>query len=355
MKKQISEMNKSIFISYRRKSSFWFAKSIFDKLKSFGYDVFFDIARINNGEFAEIIISQIWARPHFIIILDEGTLERTVNEDDWLRKEITVAIMANRNIIPITTESFYLESNKKYFVGSLKKVLDFQFLESSRVYFDAFINKLIERLEGGELTEIELKVIPAYEQKLSNVFINKVEINLKQIESTYNEQDTSIPERSFDISDLYKDLDLVVAYIDLSGKIDCKKEDSIIALSNGKDFSLKIPPEEKISLINSNKKSHPKRSIKWLNLSAFAFFIVEVLKNSTRKTDYFFIDNEYYGNEKELKSLVMNNIKKSGLRIKSSQIRIRDLDKNNTAHEYAIKVKRGKLIPDKVFCFVKED
>ena len=51
----------------------------------------------------------------------------------------------------------------------------------------------------------------------------------------------------------------------------------------------------------------------------------------------------------------MNNIKKSGLRIKSSQIRIRDLDKNNTAHEYAIKVKRGKLIPDKVFCFVKED
>lgn len=71
-----------------------------------GYDVFFDYQSINSGGFEQVILQNIKARAHFIIILTPSALERCKNPGDWLRREIETAIDENRNIVPLMLEGF---------------------------------------------------------------------------------------------------------------------------------------------------------------------------------------------------------------------------------------------------------
>jgi len=57
-------------------------------LRQHGYDVFMDVESIDSGQFETIILDQIAARAHFLVILTHGTLERCQEPNDWLRREI---------------------------------------------------------------------------------------------------------------------------------------------------------------------------------------------------------------------------------------------------------------------------
>src|SRR5690348_6677526 len=103
-----------IFISYRRSTSKHLARSIFQALQQRGHDVFLDVNSIDSGAFDGIILNQIAARPHFLLVLSTGALERCANEGDWLRKEIEEAFRLNRNIVPIFDEGFDMSREKDY-------------------------------------------------------------------------------------------------------------------------------------------------------------------------------------------------------------------------------------------------
>jgi hypothetical protein len=89
----------SIFISYRRSVSKHLARLIFQELRARGHDVFLDVSTIDSGAFDRIILNQIAARPHFLLILSPGALERCANEDDWLRREIEEAFCPNLSAV----------------------------------------------------------------------------------------------------------------------------------------------------------------------------------------------------------------------------------------------------------------
>lgn len=141
----MSEFGKTVFISYRRSVSRFLARSIFNSLRENGYDVFLDIESINAGEFKEIILQQISARMHFIVVLTEGSVERCLEPDDWLRREIEHAIKMQRNIVPITFDKFEFNDNRAYLTGDLSVLPQYNALPLYDSYFDEGMNKLIHR------------------------------------------------------------------------------------------------------------------------------------------------------------------------------------------------------------------
>jgi hypothetical protein len=102
----VADDQKTVFISYRRSASRYIARSIFEHLQAHGYDVFLDVESIDAGDFERIILGQIQARAHFLIILSTGTVKRFEEKGDWLRREIEFALDLKRNVIPVTIDTF---------------------------------------------------------------------------------------------------------------------------------------------------------------------------------------------------------------------------------------------------------
>lgn len=101
----MARTEKTVFISYRRKDISW-ALAVYQYLMSQKYDVFFDYTSLSGGDFEQVIISNIKARAHFVLILTPTALDRCDQPGDWLRREIETAIDEKRNIIPLFFEGF---------------------------------------------------------------------------------------------------------------------------------------------------------------------------------------------------------------------------------------------------------
>lgn len=101
----MSNIEKTVFISYRRTNSYH-ALAIYQALVGKGYDVFIDYNSIDSGKFDDIILDQIKARAHFVVILTPSALERCDDPTDWVRIEILTAMDAGRNIVPVMFDGF---------------------------------------------------------------------------------------------------------------------------------------------------------------------------------------------------------------------------------------------------------
>jgi hypothetical protein len=101
----MGRVEKTVFISYRRTNAPW-ALAVFQDLTRNGYDVFFDFQGIASGDFERVILENIKARAHFLVLLTPSALERCGEPGDWLRREIETAVDTRRNIVPLMLEGF---------------------------------------------------------------------------------------------------------------------------------------------------------------------------------------------------------------------------------------------------------
>jgi tetratricopeptide (TPR) repeat protein len=101
----MERIEKTVFICYRRTNIPW-ALAIYQNLTNHGYDVFFDFSGIASGDFERIILENIKARAHFLVLLTPSALERCGEPADWLRREIENALTFRRNIVPLMLEGF---------------------------------------------------------------------------------------------------------------------------------------------------------------------------------------------------------------------------------------------------------
>lgn len=90
-----------IFISYRREGGKEYARNLTSELVSRGFHPFLDFDELKDGKFDKRITDAIESAPVFMFILSPGSLDRCVNEDDWVRKEILHAIEHKRHIVPV--------------------------------------------------------------------------------------------------------------------------------------------------------------------------------------------------------------------------------------------------------------
>jgi len=98
---------KDVFISYRRDTGSELAQIVYRYLWRCGYRVYLDVHNKEPGQFPPKLITRITEAKDFVVVLTPDSLNRCVNEEDWLRQEIALAFQLERNnIVPFRKEDF---------------------------------------------------------------------------------------------------------------------------------------------------------------------------------------------------------------------------------------------------------
>ena len=160
----MGQIEKTVFISYRRTNEMH-ARAVYQTLKAHGFDCFLDFQNIDAGAFDQIILNQIKARAHFVLILTPSALERCNEPGDWLRKEIETAIDYKRNVVPLMMEGFSYGSPaiRQYLTGKLALLGQYNALEFPRGFFDEAMARLINRYLNVEIEGILHPILPQHE------------------------------------------------------------------------------------------------------------------------------------------------------------------------------------------------
>ncbi|MBE6193463.1 MAG: TIR domain-containing protein [Rikenellaceae bacterium] len=90
-----------IFISYRRHGGAEYVRPLKAELELRGYNVFLDYDELKDGVFDKRIMDAIEQAPIFVFMLSAHSLDRCVNDDDWVRKEIEFAVSKKRHFVPV--------------------------------------------------------------------------------------------------------------------------------------------------------------------------------------------------------------------------------------------------------------
>ena len=151
----MGRIEKTVFISYRRTNLPW-ALCIYQDLTMHGYDVFFDYQSIDSGNFEKVILENIKARAHFLVVLTPSALERLKEPNDWLRREIETAMDEKRNIVPLMLESFDFGSPlvTQALTGKLAALKNYNGLRVYAEYFFEAMDKLRERYMNVEVSSV---------------------------------------------------------------------------------------------------------------------------------------------------------------------------------------------------------
>jgi tetratricopeptide (TPR) repeat protein len=151
----MERIERTVFLSYRRTNFPW-AVAIFQSLTQHGYDVFFDYTGVASGDFERVILGNITAQAHFLVVLTPSALERCDEPGDWLRREIETALDSQRNTIPLMLEGFDFGTPKidSQLNGKLAALKDYNGLSIPREYFDEAMERLRSKYLNVPLTAV---------------------------------------------------------------------------------------------------------------------------------------------------------------------------------------------------------
>lgn len=145
-------MKYDVFISYRRDKGADIARNLQQALTIRGLKVFFDMEELTDGKFNEKLYDAIDKSKNVIFLYTEGALDRCVNEDDWVRKELEHVFEKNINIVTIAPSSTNLS-----FPNSLpKKLYLLKDIEVSELNLEKLFNESIAKIIS-RLKDVTLK------------------------------------------------------------------------------------------------------------------------------------------------------------------------------------------------------
>lgn len=134
----------TVFISYRR-TKYALAQAVKLSLEQANYDVFLDVSNITQGDFLSTLEDRVKQAKHFIPILTLDSVERCINKDDVVRKEIEWALESQRNIVPLMFEGFKFSEAKRYLVDRLKLLSWYAGVNVPEDYFEEAMVRLYTR------------------------------------------------------------------------------------------------------------------------------------------------------------------------------------------------------------------
>lgn len=134
--------------------------------------------------------------------------------------------------------------------------------------------------------------------------------------------------------------------IDQSIKIDDTNDDTILAYSNEKYFSVLIPISIKRELFSSLYNQQKNKVI--FKIKLFCSGLFYLLKDTIQEDVIITINNEFDGRENDVKGIMLNLIWKVNPRFDKRDLRIKEIGKQSRAHEVAKKVHNKQLQPNKI-------
>lgn len=95
------------------------------------------------GKFNEQLFGVIENCKDFVVVLPPSALDRCVNEDDWVRLEVSHAMAHNKNIIPVMLNGFVWPEPMPQ---GMEELRNYQALTASSIeYFDLAMERLQQR------------------------------------------------------------------------------------------------------------------------------------------------------------------------------------------------------------------
>ena len=158
----MKNIEKTVFICYRRTNTPW-ALAIFQNLTQYGYDVFFDYSGIDPDDFERVVLANIRARAHFLVLLTPSALVPCGDPGDWVRREIEAAIDSRRNIVPLMLEGFDFGTPAiaSQLTGKLAALKNYNALSIPAEYFLEAMNRLRDVYLNVPLDAVVQPVSPA--------------------------------------------------------------------------------------------------------------------------------------------------------------------------------------------------
>jgi len=132
-----------IFLSYRRDGGEAMAILLRDRLTERGYSVFLDIENLNSGSFNTKLFDVMDNCKDVLVICSKGSLDRCVNDGDWVRLEIARALEKGKNIIPVILRGFNFPDAMPADIEALRRQNGLNAI--SHEYFDAAVDRLASK------------------------------------------------------------------------------------------------------------------------------------------------------------------------------------------------------------------
>ncbi len=139
-----------VFISYRRDGGAQYARILQLMLIQRGYKVFLDYDELRDGTFSDRIIAAIKAAPVFMPVLSAGSMARCVNEEDWVGKEILLAVQEGKHFVPIDPDRTF-DGVPNGVPLTIKGAIEGN--QHSEVYFGQLLGASVEQMITDRLVE----------------------------------------------------------------------------------------------------------------------------------------------------------------------------------------------------------
>lgn len=166
------EKQYDVFISYRRLdengniSGRDQARLIAKQLELEGIESFFDYSEIKDNEFDKIIIPAIQKCNVFILVLTKNSLNRCINEDDWVRREIETAISSQCKIISVTPDNSF-NGWPSTLPSSLERIKNIQI---SDIHMGSLFEISVKKLIEDRILQNNSSVTKLKKRKYFNIF-----------------------------------------------------------------------------------------------------------------------------------------------------------------------------------------
>lgn len=166
------EVKYDVFISYRHDGGQYLALLLYKHLKKKNIKVFWDKYCLRAGHFDEQLYKQIEQSRNLIVILSPHCIERLMEEDDWICKELYRALRNSVPVLMITMENVRFpdkemveqlmqsenmkelsEESKKRVEFVLKELIKCQGISADVAFFDGVVDRIEAALHLKNLSK----------------------------------------------------------------------------------------------------------------------------------------------------------------------------------------------------------
>jgi hypothetical protein len=156
----MASIEKTVFISCRDINVSW-ALAVRQDLTQHGYDVFMYYKGLASSDLEGGVLQNIRARAHFLILLTPSALDGCTDPNDSFRREIEIALDAERNIVPLILEGFDFDTPAiaQQLSGRLRLLKDKKSVLVPGAYFDAAMERLRESFLEKPV-DVALQAVP---------------------------------------------------------------------------------------------------------------------------------------------------------------------------------------------------
>ncbi|MBZ0276998.1 MAG: tetratricopeptide repeat protein [Anaerolineae bacterium] len=135
------QIEKTVFISYRR-ANIYTARAVYRDLTAHGYDVFMSPNEAVTRRFEPVMLNQIAARAHFIVVFTPSAIAECRGLNHWIRQEIEYALEMKRHIVPLLFDWFTFQNMRHCLADKLATLPEYTALEIQPTHFQDGLERL---------------------------------------------------------------------------------------------------------------------------------------------------------------------------------------------------------------------